>query len=48
MKLTFLKGTAVGSAVAVAMLTATSAIAGTTVGGVFNLGKTNTVNAPAA
>ena len=45
MKLTFLKGTAVGSAVAVAMLTATSALAGTGIGAVFNLGKTNTVNA---
>jgi hypothetical protein len=45
MKLTFVKGTAVGSAVAVAMLTATTALAGTGIGAVFNLGKTNTVNA---
>jgi hypothetical protein len=45
MKLTFVKGTAVGAITAMACLTATSALAGTGVGAVFNLGRTNTVNA---
>jgi hypothetical protein len=45
MKLTFLKGVALGSVVAVATLSATSAMAGTGIGAVFNLGKTNKVNA---
>lgn len=45
MNLTFLKGVALGSVVAMATLTATSAMAGTGIGGVFNLGKTNKVNA---
>lgn len=45
MKLTFVKGTAVGAITAMACLTATSALAGTGVGAVFNLGRTNAVNA---
>ena len=45
MRLTFFKGVALGSVVAIGTLSATSAIAGTGVGSVFNLGKTNTVNA---
>jgi len=45
MKLTFVKGTAVGAITAMACLTATSALAGTGVGAVFNLGRTNRVNA---
>jgi hypothetical protein len=40
-----LKSALIGGAVAVAFTSATSALAGTGVGGVFNLGKTNTVNA---
>jgi hypothetical protein len=45
MKLTFLKGAAVGAITSVLTLTATAALAGTGVGAVFNLGKTNKVNA---
>lgn len=45
MKLTFLKGVVLGSVVAVVTLTATSAMAGTGIGAVFNLGKANSVNA---
>src|SRR5215472_12743950 len=45
MKLTFVKGTVVGVITAMACLTATSALAGTGVGAVFNLGRTNKVNA---
>lgn len=45
MKLTFVKGTVVGAITAMACLTATSALAGTGVGAVFNLGRTNKVNA---
>jgi hypothetical protein len=45
MKLGFIKGTVVGVVVAMACLAATSALAGTGVGAVFNLGRTNTVNA---
>jgi len=45
MKLTFIKGTAVGVITAMACLTATSALAGTGIGAVFNLGRINTVNA---
>jgi hypothetical protein len=44
-KLTFLKGVALGSVVASVTLTATSAMAGTGIGAVFNLGKTNRVDA---
>jgi len=40
-----MKGVALGAAVSAAILTATAAVAGTGVGGVFNLGKTNQVNA---
>ncbi|HET7015841.1 MAG TPA: hypothetical protein VFI65_18110 [Streptosporangiaceae bacterium] len=45
MRLTFVKGTVVGAITAMACLTATSALAGTGVGAVFNLGRTNSVNA---
>jgi hypothetical protein len=45
MRLTFGKGVLGGVVVAVALLTATSALAGTGPGAVFNLGRTNTVNA---
>lgn len=45
MKLTFVKGTVVGAITAMACLTTTSAVAGTGIGAVFNLGRTNTVNA---
>jgi hypothetical protein len=44
-KLTFLKGVVLGSVVAVITMIATSAVASTGIGGVFNLGKTNNVNA---
>jgi hypothetical protein len=44
MKLTFVKGTVVGAITAMACLTATSALAGSGAGAVFNLGRTNTVN----
>jgi hypothetical protein len=40
----FLKGALVGGLAAALVLVATSAIAGTGIGGVFNLGKTNRVN----
>jgi hypothetical protein len=45
MKPTFFKGVALGSVVSIVTLAAVSAYAGTGVGGVFNLGKSNTVNA---
>jgi hypothetical protein len=45
MKLAFVRGTVAGAVMAVACLGATSALAGTGVGGVFNLGRANTVNA---
>jgi hypothetical protein len=45
MKLTFGKGVLGGLVAAAALLTATSALAGTGPGAVFNLGRTNTVNA---
>jgi hypothetical protein len=41
----FLKGVVVGSATAMVVLMAATAFAGTGVGAVFNLGKTNSVNA---
>ena len=41
----FVKGVAVGAVVATVVLIATSAVAGTGIGGVFNLGKTNSVDA---
>jgi hypothetical protein len=44
----FFKGAAVGGAAAAAVLTATAAIAGTGVGGIFNLGQNNTVNQASA
>ena len=40
----FLKGTVLGSVSAVVILTATAALAGSGVGAVFNLGRTNSVN----
>ena len=42
---TFLMGVVVGSIVAIVTLCATAALAGTGVGGVFNLGRANVVNA---
>lgn len=42
---TFLKGAAVGGIGAALVLTATSALAGSGIGGIFNLGQANTVNA---
>jgi hypothetical protein len=44
-KATFVKGVILGSVVSVVSLLSSAAVAGTGVGGVFNLGKTNTVNA---
>jgi hypothetical protein len=44
----FFKGAAVGGAAAAAVLTATVAVAGTGVHGIFNLGETNTVNGASA
>jgi len=45
MKSTFFKGVGLGAAVSALTLTATAALAGTGVGGVFNLGVKNSVNA---
>ena len=45
---TFYKGALVGGLAAAVVLLATAAIAGTGVGGVFNLGQTNKVNAPSS
>lgn len=45
MKLTFVKGIALGAATSMLTLGATSALAGTGIGAVFNLGKVNSVNA---
>lgn len=45
MRMTFVKGIVAGGAVAVGALASASALAGTGIGGVFNLGQTNTVNA---
>jgi hypothetical protein len=45
MRLTFLKGITLGAIVAVATLSTTTALAGTGIGAVFNLGGTNRVNA---
>src|SRR3954452_25355109 len=42
---TFVKGAFAGGVGATAVLAATAAFAGTGVGGVFNLGQTNSVNA---
>ena len=42
---TFLKGVAFGAVTSTLVLVAATALAGTGIGGVFNLGKTNTVNA---
>jgi len=44
----FFRGVVVGSATAVLVLGASAALAGTGVGGIFNLGKTNTVNGGSA
>jgi len=46
MKATFLKGVVLGAAVSSVTLIASAAFAGNGIGGVFNLGTTNTVNAP--
>jgi hypothetical protein len=45
MKLTFVKGVVLGAVTSMLTLAATAALAGTGVGAVFNLGKTNKVNA---
>jgi hypothetical protein len=45
---TLYKGALVGGLAAAVVLLATAAIAGTGVGGIFNLGQTNTVNAPSS
>jgi hypothetical protein len=45
---TFLKGAFAGGVGAALVLTATAAIAGTGIGGIFNLGQSNTVNATSA
>ena len=42
------QGVVLGSATAVAVVAATAALAGTGVGGLFNLGQSNTVNAPSS
>jgi hypothetical protein len=42
----FFKGIVVGSVVSIVVLLAATAMAGTGIGGVFNLGQSNTVNAP--
>jgi len=44
MKAMFFKGVVLGAMVASLTVVATAAVAGTSVGGVFNLGKTNSVN----
>ena len=45
---TFLKGAFAGGIGAALVLAATAAVAGTGIGGIFNLGQTNTVNATSA
>jgi hypothetical protein len=45
MRLTFVKGIALGAVTSMLTLGATAALAGTGVGAPFNLGKTNSVNA---
>lgn len=45
MKATFLKGVALGSVVSLVTLSASAAVAGTGVGAIFNLGRTNSVDA---
>ncbi|MDQ2980788.1 MAG: hypothetical protein M3R26_00480 [Actinomycetota bacterium] len=45
MKPTFYKGIVLGAVVSMLVLVASAAIAGTGIGGIFNLGQTNTVNA---
>src|SRR5207245_4081561 len=44
----FLKGMVVGTVGAVVMLASTAALAGSGVGGIFNLGRTNSVNRQSA
>jgi hypothetical protein len=44
MKSSFLKGVVLGAVIAVTTVAATAAFAGSGIGGVFNLGQTNTVN----
>ena len=48
MKPTFYKGIVLGAAVSVLVLVASAAVAGTGVGGIFNLGVSNTVNGTSA
>ena len=48
MKPSFYKGIVLGAAVAILVLVASTAVAGTGIGGIFNLGQTNTVNATSA
>ena len=45
MKATFYKGTVLGAVVSMLVLVASTAVAGTGIGGIFNLGQSNTVNA---
>lgn len=45
MRGTFIRGVVVGSVTAVLTVSASAALAGTGVGGIFNLGQSNTVNA---
>ncbi len=45
MKPSFYKGIVLGAAVSMLVLAATAAVAGTGIGGIFNLGQSNTVNA---
>jgi hypothetical protein len=48
MKTTFVKGIALGAVVSALTLASTAAFAGSGIGGVFNLGKVNTVNGTTA
>jgi hypothetical protein len=48
MKPSFYKGIVLGAVVSMLVLATTAAVAGTGIGGIFNLGQTNTVNATSA
>ena len=48
MKPSFYKGIVLGAVVSILVLVASTAVAGTGIGGIFNLGQTNTVNATSA
>src|SRR2546421_2052743 len=48
MKAAFYRGIVLGAAVSILVLVATVALAGTGIGGIFNLGQTNTVDATSA